>query len=158
MNKADYPSKNVDNRLKEREKLRAEAERSMAVVRVKQAHKLIEDTEKLRKNSSIRSIVRRLDVHSGYVISIAKKMNEDPFGKTKPSGPYVKDMISDIEQVLESIRYDFQKTMDIKDEDIKKLFPKINPNMTTGFLVSSYLLKIANQMDHMIIYSDRMLK
>jgi hypothetical protein len=53
-------SKSKDKRLEEIEKLEAELERSVAVAKVKSAHKQIEDTEKSRKHSVVLSICKRL--------------------------------------------------------------------------------------------------
>ena len=59
LSKAKDRSKSEKNRLKEKEKLDAETQRSLAVVEIKKAHKLIEETEKMRKRSVLQSICMR---------------------------------------------------------------------------------------------------
>jgi hypothetical protein len=148
--------KNKDKRLEEKEKLDAEAQRSYAVAEMKKAHKLIEETEKSRKRPSIQSVCLRIDV----VIkdfSVLVQM----YGKTPFAGNDIVDSIKRIiqgyAQVYESICYDFQKTMEIKDEDMAKLFPRIEIDMKNGYSVSGCLFNIVAQLKHMRIYCERML-
>lgn len=57
--------KSKDKRLEEKEKTEAEIERSMSVVREKQAHMQIEEVERIRKKPAILSIIERIDTNFG---------------------------------------------------------------------------------------------
>jgi len=49
-----------DKPLEEKEKLEAEIERSLSVVKMKEVHKQIEEIEKLRKQATVKSICERI--------------------------------------------------------------------------------------------------
>ena len=74
--------KTTKDRLKETEKLEAEIKRSLSVVGVKEAHKKIEDIEKLRKKSAILSIIERIDTflsnNESVLNGIAKLIKKYP--------------------------------------------------------------------------------
>lgn len=117
--------KTKDKRLAEKELLEAEIERSLAVARMKQAHKQIEDAEKMRKHSNISSLLKRLSylremvrVLSNTLID-AKSLSEVRIGTT-----WAEHVLSYI-RIYESIRYDLQKSLEMKEEDLEKLFPRI---------------------------------
>ena len=69
-------NKDAGKRLKEKEKLDAEVARSLSVVKVKEAHKQIEEVEKLRKKSAITSIIERLNFNIGFCKTIASTLSE----------------------------------------------------------------------------------
>lgn len=62
MPKAREKTKSKEKRLQEKEKVDAETQRSLAVARMKEAHKAIEDIEKIRKRSAVRSVCQRMGV------------------------------------------------------------------------------------------------
>jgi hypothetical protein len=68
--KLTEPNKGIDKRLKQKEVLEAEIERSMSVVREKQAHMQIEEVEKIRKKPAILSIIDRIDTNFGVSYSV----------------------------------------------------------------------------------------
>lgn len=157
MTKGSEPMKSKEKRLEEKEKWDAEAARSVAVARVKEAHKLIEDTEKSRKRSTIFSIGERLTRHSKLMISYVvswldlKSKNVD-FELTSANGVYIKDLV----KTYESIRYDFQKAMEMKDEELEKLFPKLETEFGEFMITITRLISIIDQMIDMHIYFSRM--
>ncbi len=57
----------------------------------------------------------------------------------------------------DSLRFDFQKNMELKEEEMTKLFPKIEPDISNGFTLTSFLLLIGYQLNDMKIYCECML-
>ena len=144
-------------RLEEARKWQAETERSLAVVKAKEAHKLIEDTEKARKRSAVFSICERLFAHAKLTIGYAhyllglKSIDKD-YELKSPERKYIEDLM----KTYESIRYDFLKTLEIRDEDMEKLFPKINMDFGEFFVNHSKLKSMIDQMIDMVIYCKRL--
>lgn len=157
MNKRTEVSKNKDKRSEETEKMIAETERSIAVAMTKRAHKLIEDAEKSRKRSSILSIRNRLAAHLGLVLAFRESIIIDIEMQKLAPGQRTTPDLRNVVKMYESIRFDLQKTLSIKDEDFEKLFPKIEINLGSYKLASSSLDNMAVQMRDMKIYCERML-
>jgi hypothetical protein len=65
--------------------------------------------------------------------------------------------VENIIQMYDSIRYDYKKTLEIKDEDFKQLFPKIEIKLYSGKEFSQSLGDIAEQEVHMKLYCNRFL-
>jgi hypothetical protein len=158
MNENVEGTKSKDARVEEKEKLLAETERSIAAARMKEAHKLIEDTEKLRKRSAVLSLRSRLlnlgDLISKYAGSLLQK-GAGFFDMTPWES--MCDYVKNFEKRYESVRYDLQKTLEIKSEDFEKLFPKLEVNMKCIDTLTSSLVSVAGQLVDMVIYCDRML-
>jgi len=157
MNKSSEDSKSKDKRLEEKEKLESEIERSLAVARMKQAHKTIEDVEKTRRRSAMISLCKRID----YLIAMIRSFNLRMLGQSylneitigTPTAEEAQHYIS----TYESIRYDLKKSLDIKDEDMEKLFPKIEVRFGDRFSVIGRLTNINDQLHDMRLYCERML-
>lgn len=149
------PSKNEEARRKEAELLRAETERSIEVARAKLAHGTIEAIERLRKASAIHSLHKRVDIHvgetevilSGLKASLEKR---DPF----PLGAM--EILRGLMKTYESIRADFKEIMELNDEKLERLFPKINPNFKTQTQGILILNDMVSQETQMMAYSLRM--
>jgi hypothetical protein len=128
-----------DKHLEEREKLEAEIERSLSVVKMKEAHKQIEDIEKLRKQASIKSINERiiycLEMNKRFANIMIEMRNDKQYEKIFDLKLAISDSIKrhldSIKAMYESICFDLQKTIDIKGEDFDRLFPKIELNFST---------------------------
>jgi len=151
--------KNEEKRIEEAQKWQAEAERSLAVAKAKEAHKLIEDTEKSRKRSAINSINSRMLKHGDRIVFIAGKLVE--LRSRSPDykiASYFRSNIEDIMKVYESIRYDLMKTLEIKEEELEKLFPRISLDFGDVLETVSKLHCIVYQMHDMMSYCDRILK
>lgn len=150
-------SRSKEKRIEEKEKLEAEAERSLAVARVKQAHKQIEDAEKLRKRSALLSICSRIEYQRVIFINYANALVEIPeeyeLSLNKANENAVRNMV----RVYESIRYDLQKTIEVNETDFEKLFPRIEDDFGNHGLASSSLLDLSIQMKDMKIYCERLL-
>jgi hypothetical protein len=157
MTEGSESEKSKEKRLEETEKWQAETARSLAVARAKEAHKLIEDTEKSRKHSAIFSITDRLIRHADLTNSYSKyllnmKSEHEDFEITSGDKIYIEDMV----RTYESIRYDFQKNMEIKDEEMERLFPKLKADFSEFMIAVTKLMSITDQMIDMTIYCKRM--
>src|SRR4030067_1345148 len=127
--------KRKDKRLEEKDKLDPEIARSLSVAKMKQVHKQIEDIEKLRKQSAIRSICERIgfchEMSKVITDSIDGMKQESPNLKLDvqlPDGAPMKKYLDNIVVMYDSIRFDFQRNADINQEAFDKLFPRIEPN------------------------------
>ena len=65
-----------DKRFTEKEKLEAEIARSLSVVKMKEAHKQIEDIERSRKKAAFQSIIARIDLSSQMNESFRKGFDQ----------------------------------------------------------------------------------
>jgi hypothetical protein len=155
--------KSKDNRLEQKEKLEAEIERSMSVVRMKQAHMQIEETEKIRKKPIIQSIIDRIDLNFDVSRSVYDSLADlygrspDIFKVRLPDDFVNKSGLVVIVKTFESIRFDLQTNIDLKNEDFDRLFPKLTLNFQTGsdYLTSLNCLNV--QMLDMKHYCKRLL-
>jgi len=127
-----------DKRLEEKEKLDAEIARSLSVIKMKEAHKKIEEVEKLRKRAAILSIDDRLSLNiemSTKIIEAIREVEEEDKKKKldfeTPVGSHVRNFLNHVMVTYESIRFDFQKSINAKKEDFDRLFPKIEANFST---------------------------
>jgi hypothetical protein len=113
----DEHSRNVDKRLKEIKKQDTELGRREKVVAVKKAGKRIEDIDRTRKRPTILSIIRRIE----SFIKLLKKICESSL-KSKHMNAKIPAVIKSIYQkygdIYESILYDFQKNLKLKDTDM----------------------------------------
>jgi len=157
LSKAKDRPKSKEERLKEKEKLDAETQRSIAVAEMKKAHKLIEDTEKMRKRPILQSVCLRIDDHIKTLAGSGKVFGEPPFADNKILADNAKQIIKSNYEIYESIRFDFQKSMEIRDEEMDRLFPKIEMETTDGWSVSNLFYRISQQLRHMRIYCMRLL-
>lgn len=157
MSKAEDRSKSKEERLEEKEKVNAEIQRSYAVAEMKKAHGLIEETEKSRKRPILQSICQRIDYHMQTLSGYMEMLNKFPFAESKIFSDSVLIDIRGLGQVHESIRFDFQKNMEIGDDEMNRLFPKIEIAITSGFVVGISLVQIVRQLRHMRLYCERML-
>jgi ribosomal protein S20 len=156
LNETEDKSKSKEKRLEERKKVVAETQRSYAVAEMKKAHKLIEDTEKSRKLPAIRSICQRIDAHAALLVQRAPMFGNNPFGGNPVLAENIKHEIRTNGRIYESIRYDFQKTLDVKEEDMEKLFPRIEIKMETGYWVTTCYITMIQQLRQMRAYCERM--
>jgi len=150
--------KDKDKRLEEKEKLDAETKRSLAVVETKQAHKLIEDIEKQRKRSSVLSVCERLLNLVELCGTLSKSFRKLPEKARVTKAPILLNATKSVTETYDSIRYDFKKTLDINDEELEKLFPKIEINTQSIAQAGTDILRIAQQAVHMKMYCNRVLQ
>jgi len=157
MNEKPKLSKDKNKRMEEKEKLMAETDRSIAVAMAKQAHKLIEDTEKSRKRSSVLSICKRVEDLTMFAETVANTLFEfsGVFKLTWDSatGIYIRSLL----KRYESVRFDLKKTIEIKDEDFERLFPKIEVNLESFGKAASSIDDISFQLSDMKVYCERWL-
>jgi hypothetical protein len=149
-------TKGKDKRVEEIEKLEAELERSLAVGKVKAAHKQIEETEKQRKRSSAISICNRMVLLLGSIISMLKFLTDAKLLKLPvPEG--VASNIEGFEQTYASITYDFQKSLDLGEEAMTKMFPmqKVRKDIVEHAIVD--LFNLCSQLGQIGTYCQRLL-
>lgn len=155
--------KSKDKRLEEKEKIEAEIERSMSVVREKQAHMQIEEVEKTRKKPAILSIIDRINANSVLSSSVFESLTElrgkspELFGVRVLDGLTSMSGLGFIVKSFESIRFDFQRNIEIKNEDFEKLFPKLTLSFDTGNDILTSLTCMTFQMLDMKAYCKRLL-
>ena len=157
MSETEDKSKPKEKLLEEKEKVEAEVERSLAVAKMKAAHKEIEDIEKQRKRSALLSICNRIDLALHYIFASAKAFYNEKYRYVEISLTSAQNLLLNEEQTYRSIRTDFQKTLEIKEEDMQKLFPEIEIKKDIALHVADSLLSIISQLQHMKIYCERML-
>jgi len=152
------------NRHLEKEKLEAEIARSLSVVKMKEAHKQIEDIEKLRKQASIRSISERVSLcHgtcTGFANAVIEAKKADPSLRSDvkiEDDAHSRRFINSVMTLYESIRFDLQKTLDIKKEDFEKLFPEIILDSSTYDSTTTDLACLNIQLADMKAYCLRSL-
>jgi hypothetical protein len=150
-------SKDKDKRLEEKEKWDAETERSLSVARFKKAHMEIENTEKARKRPSILSICKRIDFTIKDMLQAASLFNKNPSMANQSLNQRVLIHVQNYKESYDSIRADLQKSLEIKDEDMKKLFPEIEFDKTNYGCVAASLLNMITQLKHMRLYCERLL-
>ena len=158
-------SKDNDKRLKEKEKLDTEVARSLSVVKVKEAHKQIEDIEKARKKASISSIIMRLNSNIKMAHAVFSEVNK--ISKENPkislstlkleSGSPIKAYIDLIISTFESIRFDLEENIDVNKQDFDRLFPKINLKFDTYGSIVPNLTCLGMHMKDIKNYCSRLI-
>jgi hypothetical protein len=146
---------------REIEKLRQEINRSKLVAEMKKAHRIIEKIESNRKTKTIFSLCKRLhshmtQLHNSIRTSIAFMKKMDDSDPEKYPAEFKDEIIEGI-QIYESIRYDFQKSMQLTDKDMEILFPKIEVHMDDMIRAHSNLGSIISQEIQMFNYCERVL-
>jgi ribosomal protein S19 len=149
-------SKGKDKRLEEKEKLEAELERSLAVAKVKSAHKQIEDTEKSRKRSVVLSICQRIYLFHKQIAPSIAVLNKPEFKRVQITEE-VLPSIESFNRAYTSISYDFQKSLDVGEEAMTKMFPTIEFKKDTVSHAVDGLLSICQQLQQMRAYCERLL-
>lgn len=149
-------SKKKDKLLEEVEKQQAELERSLTVAKVKAAHKQIEEIEKLRKRPIALSICMRAKSLVDVVSPTLTALNKPEF-KNVQLTESAASSIEGIEKIYNSIKYDFQKNLDIGEEGMVKMFPMIKLRKDNYDHVTGDLLEIFTQMSQMMTYCGRLM-
>jgi len=149
-------SKSKNKRLEEKEKLEAELERSLAVAKVKEAHKQIEETEKLRKRSVTQSICKRMTALVTNICSLLRVLGDARFSTLSLPEEAV-STIEEFEQTYVSITYDFQKSLDMGEEAMTKMFPAKKVRRDNVGHANSDLMNMCYQLQQMTAYCERLL-
>lgn len=150
--------KNKEKRFEQKERVDAETQRSLSVAEMKKAHMLIEETEKSRKRPILLSICSRIEYHIKLLVSSMEMLGMPSFALNKILSDNILDDLNDLAQGYESIRFDFQRSMEIKEEEMNKLFPNIRIDLTSGYNAASTLSRMTRQLVHMKLYCERMLR
>jgi hypothetical protein len=132
---------------------------------MKEAHKQIEDIEKSRKISAIRSITERIDnniIMAQAIIDGFKEVKEkNPKVSLKEfilkSGDRTKKFLDAVVTTYESIRFDLEKNININQKDFDRLFPKIDLHFDTYDSISPNLACLIHHMIDMKNYCIRLI-
>ncbi|MDQ1280298.1 MAG: hypothetical protein QG670_1561 [Thermoproteota archaeon] len=151
-----HKSKDKEKRLKEKEKVDTETQRTSDIAETKKVHKINEDTEKSRKFPAIKSICQRIN-DSEKLFSLLVDMFSKHPARINSLVEDVKYDLRENWQIYESIRIDFQETLDFKEEDMEKFFPRLEINMETGYWVNACIRRVLNQLRLMKLYCERKL-
>ncbi len=150
-------SKPKEKRLEQKENLEAETQRALAVVEAKKAHKSIEEVEKERKRPILISICQRIDeALSSLSYESIRLYVDERFANSPLVSTLLTSNLNSMFEIYESIRFDFQKTMDINENDMCKLFPRTTKDMTSGYHAFACLSSVNRQLKQMKIYCQRM--
>jgi RecJ-like exonuclease len=146
------------NKHEEKEKLAAELERSLEVVKVKAAHKQIEDIEKSRKRPVALSICKRIEAFLTIYMHTIDVLNKSEYSQQQlQMTESAISIANQIEQLYNSISYDFQKSLDIGEEAMKKMFPVMVVSKDTFGHFGTDLLNIFTQLSQMKSYCERLI-
>lgn len=154
MTEKSEPSRSEEERRREAEKLKAEVERSLEAARAKLAHGLIESITKQRKLPSVRSLLERMNFHAktiGVVIESLLFPKQASLTFSLEERELVQEMI----RTYESIREDFKEVMEMDDNKLEKLFPKLTTNFEERMGAIAILTNIRHQETQMGLYSSR---
>ncbi len=185
---------------KKNDYLDLETERSLKVLKMKEAHASIEEVERQRKRSAVLSVRTRLKSHIDLLDMLSKgarkcgnSLNDDFRNKLVKEAqekadtmmkqltgldikmdmsPTVDKAIDDerkevwaillpmvkiVVDMVDSLRHDYQKALDIGQKDFDILFPKVKINLEAVKSVDNQLIELFIQEANMIMYCDRLL-
>lgn len=147
-------SKDKDTRLKQADKANVEVIRNLKVAEMKEALNRIEDVEKLNKRSSISAILKRIEVLEKDVHLLSRCANN------LKNAIVTKKCINQsesIEAINKSVRCDFKKVFELKDEDFEVMFPKLKLGFKNQQDFVHDLLSLTRQLLYMDVFCMRIL-
>ena len=155
--------KDKKKRLEEKEKWDAEVERSLSVVKLKEAHKQIEEVEKLRKHDAILSINDRITSLSKYCTNMTSVIHD--LGKDNPKekmneyslGSATLKYANTALTFYQSIRLDIERNIDVGKENFDKLFPILEIDTSNFGSLCTSLVCMFYQLEDMTNYLKRLL-
>jgi hypothetical protein len=154
MKKSVNHSKDKDTHLKQADKANVEVIRNLKVAEIKEALNRLEDVEKLSKRSSITAILKRIEQLEKDVHLLSRCANN------LKNGIVTKKCINQsesIEAINKSVRCDFKKVFELKDEDFDVMFPKIKLGFKNQQDFVHDLLSLTRQLLYMDIFCVRIL-
>jgi len=155
MGEKSIPPKSKEERYKEAEKLKAETYRSIEAARMKLAHGLIEDIEKQRKLSSVNSLKERINIHLKDVLDYAEGIISHKMDLSLSFAE--KELTREAIRNYELIREDFREIMEMNNEKLEKLFPKLATHFENRVQASVILTNLVMEEMQMKAYSLRMI-
>jgi hypothetical protein len=155
MTEKSGPPKNEEERRKEAEKLKAEAERSLEVIRTKYLHGLIESVEKSRKLSSLISLWERINFNMTHLGKFGELLMSPERTSSNLSFEEI-ELVQWFIKTHESIRKDFRELTEMDDKKLEELFPSITTYFETPAQATLIITKIIEQEAQIKRYSYRM--
>jgi hypothetical protein len=151
--KPEFP-KSEEERRKEAAKLRAESERSLEAAMAKTAHGLIESIQRGRKSPAVYSLAQRIDAHGEEMLTLIELL----VSHEKPGLAFSFEEMERVRGSIrsyESIREDFKEIIEMTDEKLEKLFPKVTTYFENRAQARTILTNIMGQEIQMLAYSLR---
>ena len=122
--------KRKDKRLEDKEKLETEIARSLSVVKMKEAHRQIEDIEKSRKKAIVQSLIERIsltttmnkELSTGFARAIEEAKRDPEYPKNfvdsvlnaEVNEGGLRIILDSVWQNYESIRFIFKRIIAVK--------------------------------------------
>ena len=143
-----------NKKLKKAEEQRDELVRSRAVALTKEAHGDIEAIEARRKMPAAFSLISRIDTHLDSIYKfIDATINQ--FIQIFPDFPSSAEIANPFIKTYKSIREDFKNSMNLKDEDMEKLFSERETYFENHRQLAKVLFDIWEQEKQMRAYLSR---
>lgn len=145
-------NKAIKKKLEEKEEALAEADRAIAVAKMKEAHGQIELVQKGRKSSPVLSIGKRIDALCDWMIRYLKPVTPLDLQSSVSYLAAGMKVYWGIVREYDSIRRDFREVMEINEEHMNGLFPRVDTNLAD---VTQEIHNLANmnlQLEQMGLY------
>ena len=137
----------------EAEKFKAEAERSIALVKEKLAHGLIEEVERLRRERVITSFRERVENHIRDVSVFLLSLLNAPWREAPD--PAIRQRIEFLMKIYQSIRKDFGAIAEMNENKLSDLFPEESKYFETFGDAIIRLMNMISQERQMVSYLIR---
>lgn len=146
----------IEGKKKEKRKLQAETDRAQAAAEMKRSHAEIEEIEKERKWSSVKSIVARIDSLLGLTGQYLAKVSEE---KTREA---IIQLLSSTAELYSayareyvSIRTDLVDVLELGEKRAATLFPQVAVTISDAIQIPAKLGSVVIQLDQMRSYLQR---
>jgi hypothetical protein len=117
----------------------------------------IEDTEKIKKRPTVLSICKRIDFYIADIQSVLDVLLEDQSIDEQSLSQRTLLNLQTYKETYDSIRSDLQKSIELNDEAMMKLFPEIEIDKTNYGHTTDSLFNMIAQLRHMKLYCERLL-
>ena len=145
-----------NKKLKKAEEQTDEFVRSRSVALTKKAHGDIEVVEAQRKKPAALSLISRIDIHLDSIYKfIDATINQ--FIQIFPDFPSSAEIANPFIKTYKSIREDFKNSMNLKDEDMEKLFSERETYFKNHRQLAKVLFDIWEQEKQMKAYLSRVI-
>ena len=147
-----------NKKLKKAEEQMGEFVRSLSVALTKEAHGDIEAVEAQRKMPAALSLISRIDTHLKNIYKfIDANATIDPFILIFLDFSLSAEIANPFIKTYKSIREDFKNSMNLKDEDMEKLFSERETYFENHLQLAKVLFDIWEQEKQMKAYLSRVI-